>query len=71
MLGTSEGGTGRHVAMLARGSEGAGLQVRVFGPASTRTFFGDAGFETVAISDRPHPVGDAAAMRGFAGCCWR
>ncbi len=63
MLGTSEGGTGRHVAMLARGSAAAGLGVRIFGPESTRALFGDLGFEQVALGDRPHPVSDAAAMR--------
>jgi glycosyltransferase involved in cell wall biosynthesis len=67
VLATSEGGTGRHVAMLARGSAAAGLEVRVFGPASTRGFFDDVGFEPVAISDRPHPVGDAAAVRRLRG----
>ena len=63
VLGTSEGGTGRHVAMLARGSAAAGLGVSVFGPASTRELFSDVAFETVAIGDRPQPVGDTAAMR--------
>ncbi len=39
VLGTTEGGTGRHVAMLARGSAAAGLGVRVFGPAATGVLF--------------------------------
>ena len=67
VLGTSEGGTGRHVAMLARGSAAAGLGVRVFGPAGMRALFGDVGFEAVAIGDRPHPVSDTAAMRRLRG----
>ncbi len=74
VLGTTDGGTGLHVAMLARGSAAAGLGVSVFGPAGTRPLFGQEaetrragaepiGFETVAIGDRPHPVADTAAVR--------
>lgn len=63
VLGTSEGGTGRHVAMLAAGTAAAGLGVSVFGPASTRALFRDLVFEPVAIGDRPHPVSDTAVMR--------
>ena len=63
MLGTTEGGTGRHVAMLARGVAAAGLEVQVFGPDSTRAFFAGIAFDEVVISDRPHPARDTAAMR--------
>ncbi|MGN6794403.1 MAG: glycosyltransferase family 4 protein [Streptosporangiaceae bacterium] len=72
VIGTTEGGTGRHVVMLARGSASAGLRVSVFGPAATRALFereaespdGNAiGFEPVAISDRPRPVSDPNALR--------
>ncbi len=67
VLGTSDGGTGRHVAMIARGSAAAGLDVRVFGPASMRALVEGVGFESVAIGERPHPVSDTAAMRRLRG----
>ena len=35
VLGTTAGGTGRHVAMLAQGCAARGMVVRVFGPAET------------------------------------
>jgi glycosyltransferase involved in cell wall biosynthesis len=68
VLGTTEGGTGRHVAMLARGSAAAGLEVTVIGPVATRSFFEPSleasrvGFEPVAIGDRPRPVGDVTVL---------
>ena len=40
VLGTTEGGTGRHVAMLAAGCAAAGLGVAVFGPAGMRSLPG-------------------------------
>ena len=40
VLGTTEGGTGRHVAMLARGCAAAGLGVTVLGPAQARPLLG-------------------------------
>jgi glycosyltransferase involved in cell wall biosynthesis len=41
VLGTTAGGTGPHVAMLAHGCAARGMAVRVFGPAETgRRFFG-------------------------------
>ncbi len=40
VLGTTEGGTGRHVAMLARGCAEAGLGVAVLGPAEARSLLG-------------------------------
>jgi glycosyltransferase involved in cell wall biosynthesis len=73
VLGTTEGGTGRHVAMLARGCAAAGLGVGVFGPAPTMAVpgLGPAGggaaapvrFGVVPISDRPRPARDAVAIR--------
>jgi glycosyltransferase involved in cell wall biosynthesis len=40
VLGTTAGGTGPHVAMLARGCAARGMAVRVFGPAETgRRYF--------------------------------
>ncbi len=70
VLGTTAGGTGRHVAMLARACAGAGWQVRVFGPAETRALFAadrqdrqdPIGFEAVRIADRPRPASDARAL---------
>jgi glycosyltransferase involved in cell wall biosynthesis len=63
VLGTTLGGTGRHVAMLADGCVQAGREVSVFGPAGTAALFG-AGvwFGAVAISDRPRPAADAVAV---------
>ncbi len=63
VLGTTEGGTGRHVSMLAQGIAAAGIDVQVFGPDSTRELFSGIAFEPIAISDRPHPARDTAAMR--------
>jgi glycosyltransferase involved in cell wall biosynthesis len=73
VLGTSTGGTARHVRMLAGGCAARGLRVEVFGPAQTdREFgFGDAagepaagrvGFTAVEIADRPRVAGDLRAI---------
>ena len=77
VLGTTAGGTGPHVAMLARGCAARGMAVRVFGPAETgrRYFPGDgpgnadgAGrglggvFTVVELADRPRPAHDLAAV---------
>ena len=40
VLGTSAGGTGRHVKMLAAGCAARGIPVEVFGPAQTDRAFG-------------------------------
>ena len=39
VLGTTAGGTGRHVAMLADGCLSAGIAVSVFGPEAARGLF--------------------------------
>ena len=74
VLGTVTGGTGEHVAMLARGGQERGLAVTVHGPAQAgRRFFaadppaapgGPAAvtFVPVEIADRPRPARDAAAV---------
>ena len=68
VLGTSTGGTGRHVKMLAVGCAARGVRVEVFGPAQTdRDFaFGAAapgtGFTTAEIADRPRLPGDLQAI---------
>jgi glycosyltransferase involved in cell wall biosynthesis len=64
VLGTVTGGTGAHVAMLARGCQARGLAVTVHGPAQAgRRFFpGAPAFVPVEIADRPRPARDAAAV---------
>ena len=70
VLGTVTGGTGEHVAMLARGGQERGLAVTVYGPAQAgRRFFprdppgpGAVTFVPVEIADRPRPARDAAAL---------
>jgi glycosyltransferase involved in cell wall biosynthesis len=68
VLGTSTGGTARHVRMLADGCAARGLAVEVFGPAQTDRDFGftRAGtgirFVPVEIADRPRPLRDLRAI---------
>ena len=68
LLGTSTGGTARHVRLLAAGCAARGVRVEVFGPAQTdRDFaFGGAapgvGFTAVEIADRPRLPGDLRAI---------
>ncbi|GLW08371.1 glycosyl transferase [Microtetraspora sp. NBRC 13810] len=73
VLGTSAGGVGRHVRMLAEGFAQRGHRVVVAGPPSTEeTFrFSAAGavFAPVAIAERPRPASDlraAATLRRLA-----
>jgi glycosyltransferase involved in cell wall biosynthesis len=69
VLGTSAGGIGRHVAMLAGGLVRGGHRVVVAGPPSTEEAFGfgdlGARFVSVPISDRPHPLNDLRAVRAL------
>ncbi len=69
VLGTSAGGVGRHVAMLAEGLVGRGHQVVVAGPPETEDVFGfgrlGARFVPVPISDRPRPLNDLRAVRAL------
>ncbi len=66
VLGTSAGGVGRHVAMLAGGLVRGGHRVVVAGPPSTERAFGFAAlgarFAPVPISDRPRPLDDLRAV---------
>jgi glycosyltransferase involved in cell wall biosynthesis len=68
VLGTSTGGTGRHVKMLAVGCAARGVRVEVFGPAQTdRDLAFSAvgpgiGFSPVEIADRPRLPGDLQAI---------
>jgi glycosyltransferase involved in cell wall biosynthesis len=75
VLGTSAGGTERHVRMLADGLARRGVTVTVYGPAGTRAAdgtppagsaaagFAAAGFAAVEIASRPRPSRDLAAVR--------
>ncbi len=63
VLGTSTGGTARHVKMLAAGCAARGVQTAVLGPAQTdRDFAFGAGFTPVEIADRPRLARDLRAI---------
>jgi glycosyltransferase involved in cell wall biosynthesis len=68
VLGTSTGGTARHVRMLATGCAARGVRVEVFGPAQTDRDFGFDGsepgvsFTAVEIAGRPRLPGDLRAI---------
>ncbi len=65
VLGTSTGGTARHVRMLAGGCAARGVAAEVFGPAQTDHDFGfsaQAGFTAVEIADRPRVLHDLRAI---------
>jgi glycosyltransferase involved in cell wall biosynthesis len=66
VLGTSAGGTGAHVRMLAAGLVGRGIWVRVAGPSTADTRFSfsavdGVSFTPVEIGGRPRP-GDLASI---------
>ena len=64
VIGTTSGGTARHVAMLVAGGQAAGLAVNVIGPAAARQQFCGApvSYLPVEIGDRPRPVSDVPAV---------
>ena len=65
VLGTSTGGTARHVRMLAGGYAARGVAAEVFGPAQTDrdfAFSAQAGFTPVEIADRPRVLRDLRAI---------
>ncbi|MDP4507647.1 glycosyltransferase family 4 protein [Nonomuraea turcica] len=66
VLGTTSGGTGRHVLMLTEGLVRRGHRVLVVGPRSVEEQFSFAAagarFVDVAVSDRPHPGNDLRAV---------
>ncbi len=70
VLGTSGGGVGRHVHDLAGSLTDAGHHVVVACPVEVDEHFGlhdvAAGVVPVELSDRPHPLHDAAAVRAIA-----
>jgi glycosyltransferase involved in cell wall biosynthesis len=70
VLGTSTGGTARHVRMLAAGCAARGVAVEVFGPTRTDRDFafstiagGQVSFTPVQIADRPRVLHDLRAIR--------
>ena len=67
VIGTTSGGTGSHVVMLAAGGQVQGLTVSVIGPAAAREQFSGTAvtYLPVDIGDRPRPVRDAAAVRAL------
>jgi glycosyltransferase involved in cell wall biosynthesis len=65
VLGSSTGGIGRHVRMLAAGCAARGLAVQVLGPARTDrdfAFEAAARFTPVEIASRPRPLRDLRAI---------
>jgi glycosyltransferase involved in cell wall biosynthesis len=65
VLGTSTGGTARHVRMLAGGCAARGVAAEVFGPAQIDrdfAFSAQAGFSPVEIADRPRVLRDLRAI---------
>ena len=69
LLATSDGGTGRHVAMLADGCAARGATAHVYGPAASRAGLAQAGgaepgwdFSVVDIAAGPRPARDLAAV---------
>ena len=73
VMGTSAGGTGRHVHDIVTGLVGAGHDVVVLAPAAELDQFAYAatGAATVelGVSDRPHPVRDAQALAVLRRVC--
>lgn len=73
VMGTSAGGTGRHVHDLVTGLVGAGHDVVVLAPVGELDQFSyaDTGAATVelSVSDRPHPVRDLKAVSLLRTVC--
>jgi glycosyltransferase involved in cell wall biosynthesis len=69
VLGTTAGGTGRHVAMLARGCLAAGAAVSVLGPPETRPLFApdEPGGDPAGQEALARPAGMAGRGAGLAG----
>ncbi|WP_407940499.1 glycosyltransferase family 4 protein [Nonomuraea montanisoli] len=66
VLGTTSGGTGRHVRMLATGLVRRGHRVLVVGPPDVEESLAFTGvgarFVPIRVSDRPHPLDDARSV---------
>ena len=69
VIGTTAGGTGRHVAMLAEGCAGRDLTVSAFGPDATRRLFPAVAFTAVDIGERPRRAPGLSGTRQSR--CWR
>ncbi|GGB68416.1 glycosyltransferase family 4 protein [Knoellia flava] len=73
VMGTSAGGTGRHVHDVVSGLVGGGHDVVVLAPPGEldRFDYAGTGAATVAlgVSDRPHPVRDAQAVSALRSVC--
>lgn len=70
VLGTSGGGTGAHVRMLAAGLTAREVSAEVFGPAQADRdfrFSETVAFRPVEISDRPHPAQDVRTVIRLRG----
>ena len=69
LLGTSDGGVGAHVRVLARRLVESGAAVVVYGPVATEERFDftgtGAGFAAVRVSQGPRPLADRAAVAAF------
>src|SRR5215468_10277757 len=68
VVGTTAGGTGAHVRMLAAGCAARGMAVSVFGPSPAAAAHGFASlpgvlFTPVEFGDRPRPADAVAALR--------
>jgi glycosyltransferase involved in cell wall biosynthesis len=68
VVGTTSGGTGAHVRMLAEGLAGRGIGVSVLGPSSADAAFGfgaldGVSFAPVEFGDRPRARDAAALLR--------
>jgi glycosyltransferase involved in cell wall biosynthesis len=66
VLGTTAGGTGSHVAMLARECAASGMQVRIFGPQAAGQRFFPAQQAPAARPDGARNHGTAEAVGGWA-----
>ncbi|MEO6019075.1 MAG: glycosyltransferase family 4 protein [Knoellia sp.] len=73
VMGTSAGGTGKHIRDLTQGLVGAGHDVVVLAPAGELNQFdlAGAGAATVelGVTDRPHPLHDARAITTLREVC--
>jgi glycosyltransferase involved in cell wall biosynthesis len=65
VLGTSTGGTGRHVRMLAAGCAARAVAVEVFGPAQTDRDFGFSAIEAADGRDGFTAIGRPGGRVGF------
>jgi glycosyltransferase involved in cell wall biosynthesis len=65
VLGSSAGGTARHVGQVARLYRDAGWEVRVAGPPAVHDVVAAGPITAVDIADRPRPAADLRAVRAL------